>query len=135
MKYLKRFNESKIIRDAAVRLDVHDILLELEDYGIQYNLKDRSYYKDGINPHTCFQVSMKGGKGGFFKLEEIMDVLLRLEEYLKMTKFSIDVSIPDSDDYYPLDVFIDEYRGEELTHCLYLKRLNLYIWRGFGLTW
>ena len=72
---------------------------------------------------------MKGGKGGFFKLEEIMDVLLRLEEYLKMTKFSIDVSIPDSDDYYPLDVFIDEYRDEELT------RLNLHIWRGFGLTW
>ena len=131
MKYLKRFNESKIIRDAEVRLDIQDILLELEDYGIQYDIKDRSYYKDGINPHTCFQVSMKGGKGGFFKLEEIMDVLLRLEEYLKMTKFSIDVSIPDSDIYIfkTSDVFIDEYRGEELT------RLNLHIWRGFGLTW
>ena len=129
MKYLKRFNESKIIRDAEVRLDIQDILLELEDCGIQYDIKDRSYYKDRINPHPCFQVSMKGGKGGFFKLEEIMDVLLRLEEYLKMTNFSIDVSIPDTDDYYTLDLFIDEYRGEELT------RLNLYIWRGFGHTW
>ena len=39
------------------------------------------------------------------------------------------ISIPDSDDYYPLDVFIDVFDGEELT------RLNLYIWRGFGLTW
>jgi hypothetical protein len=129
MKYLKRFNESKIVRDAEVRLDVQDILLELEDCGIQYDIKDRSYYKDGINPHPCFQVSMKGGRGGFFKLEEIMDVLLRLKEYLKMTNFSIDVSIPDSDDYYPIDVFMEEFSGEELT------RLNLYIWRGFGLTW
>jgi hypothetical protein len=129
MKYLRRYNESKIIRDVEVRLDIQDILLELDDYAIQYDIKDRNYYKDGINPHTCFQVNMKGGKGGFFRLEDIMDVLLRLEEYLKMTKFSIDVSIPDTEDYYPLDLFIDEYRGEELT------RLNLYIWRGFGLTW
>lgn len=131
MKHLKRFNESKIVRDAEVRLDIQDILLELEDYGIEYSIKDVKYYKDGINPYPCFEVSIKDSKGGFFRLEDIMDVLLRLKEYLKMTNFSIDVSTPDLyfDDYYPLDKFIEEFSGEELTH------LNLNIWRGFGLTW
>jgi hypothetical protein len=129
MRYLKRYNESKIVRDAEVRLDIQDILLELEDYLLEYSIKDVSYYKDGINPYNCFQVSIKDGKNQFFRLEEIMDVLLRLKEYLKMTKFSIDIGIPNSDDYCPMDEFIEEFKGEELYH------INLNIWRGFGLTW
>ena len=129
MKYLKPFNESKIVRDAEVKLDIQDILLELPDYGIEYSIKDVKYYKDGINPYNCFQVSIKDGKNRFFRLEEIMDVLLRLKEYLKMTNFSIDIGIPNSDDYHPMDEFIEEFKGEELYH------INLNIWRGFGLTW
>ncbi len=129
MKHLRSYDETKIVRDAEVRLDVQDILLELEEYSIEYSVKDVKYYKDGINPHTCFQVNIKDNKDRFFRLEDIMDVLLRLEEYLKMTKFSIDIGIPNSDDYYPMDIFIEEFKGEELYH------INLYIWRGFGLTW
>jgi hypothetical protein len=129
MKHLRRYNESKIVRDDEVKLDIQDILLELEDYSIEYSVKDVKYYKDGINPHPCFQVNIKDNKDRFFRLEDIMDVLLRLKDYLKMTKFSIDIGIPNSDDYYPMDVFIEEFKGEELYH------INLYIWRGFGLTW
>jgi hypothetical protein len=125
----KKLTETKIIRDAEVRLDVQDILLELQDCGIEYSIKDRSYYKDGINPHPCFQVNIKDDKDQFFRLEDIMDVLLRLKDYLKETNFSIDIGIPNSDDYYPMDIFMEEFKGEELYH------INLYIWRGFGLTW
>jgi hypothetical protein len=125
----KKLNENKIVRDDEVRLDIQDILLELEEYSIEYSIKDRNYYKDGINPHPSFEVNIKDAKDQFFRLEEIMDVLLRLEEYLKMTKFSIDIGIPNSDDYYPMNVFIEEFKGEELYH------INLYIWRGFGITW
>lgn len=122
-------NEAKIIVDKEVRLDVEDILLELDDCGIQYDIRDKNYYKDGVNPYPCFKVSMKDSKYQFFRLEDIMDVLLRLKEYLKMTNFSIDMSIPNSDEYYPMDVFMEDFKGEELYN------LNLYIWRGFGLTW
>ena len=129
MRHLKRYNESKIVRDAEVRLDIQDILLELEDCGIQYSIGDVKYYKDKINPYNCFQVNIRDSKNGFFRLEDIMDVLLRLKEYLKMTNFSIDIGIPNSDDYHPMDEFIEEFSGEELFH------INLNIWRGFGLTW
>ena len=56
MRHLKRYNESKIVRDAEVKLDIQDILLELPDYGIEYSIKDVKYYKDGINPYNCFKL-------------------------------------------------------------------------------
>ena len=122
----KKVNESKHI---DVKSDIEDILLELEDYGIEYSTTDVKYYKDGINPHTCVRVAIKDGKDRFFRLDDIMDVLLRLKDYLKGTKYSIDIGIPNSDDYHTMDKFMEEFRGEELYH------IYLFIWRSFNLTW
>jgi hypothetical protein len=128
MKYLKRIkvllNESK---HTDVKLYIEDILLELGDYGVEYSTRDVSYYKDGINPNTCMRVfiTASGKKDKFFRLNDIMDVLLRLKDYLKGTKYSIDIGIPNSDDCYPIDKFIEEFDGEELYN------IYLFIWLSF----
>lgn len=122
----KKVNESK---HSDVKSDIEDILLELEDYGIEYSTSDVKYYKDGINPYTCIRVGIKDGKDRLFRLSDIMDVLLRLKDYLKGTKYSIDIGIPNSDDYYPIDKFMEEFDGEELYH------IYLFIWLSFNLTW
>lgn len=112
----KKINESK---HSDVKSDIEDILLELEDYGIEYSTDDVKYYKDGINPHTCIRVYIKDKNNQFFRLDDIMDVLLRLKDYLKGTNYSIDIGIPNSVDYYPpirMDKFMEEFRGEELYH-------------------
>jgi hypothetical protein len=117
MKYLKKY---KIFEDkhSDVKSDIEDILLELEDYGIEYSTQDVKYYKDGINPSTCIRVSIKDGKDRLFKLDDIMDVLLRLKDYLKLTKYSIEISFANSDVdlIKPMDEFIEKFKGEELYH-------------------
>jgi hypothetical protein len=117
MKYLKKY---KIFEDkhSDVKSDIEDILLELEDYGIEYSTTDVNYYKDGINPSTCIRVSIKDGKDRLFKLDDIMDVLLRLKDYLKLTKYSIEISFANSDAdlIKPMDEFIEKFKGEELYH-------------------
>jgi len=128
MKYLRRFNESI---DMDVRLDIQDILLELEEYEIEYSIIDVNYWRYPVaddpnaelKSHTCFKVNIKDNKDRFFRLEDIMDVILRLKDYLKETNFSIDIGIPNSDEYYPMDIFMEEFKGEELYH------INLYIFK------
>ncbi len=126
--------ESKIVRDSEVNLDVRDILLELELSEIKYSVGDFKYYRDKINPYNCILVKLKG-KGKPFNLEEIKDVVLRLEDYLKQTNYSIDVAIPNTmltdleTDHYSLKTFMNDFKEEEFIE------LNLYIWRGFNLTW
>ncbi len=126
--------ESKIVRDSEVNLDVRDILLELELSEIKYSVGDYKYYRDKINPYNCILVKLKG-KGKPFNLEEIKDVVLRLEDYLKQTNYSIDVAIPNTlltdleTDHYSLKTFMNDFKNEEFIE------LNLYIWRGFNLTW
>lgn len=126
--------ESKIVRDSEVNLDVRDILLELELSEIKYSVGDFKYYKDKINPYNCILVKLKA-KGKPFNLEEIKDVVLRLEDYLKQTNYSIDVAIPNTlltdleTDHYSLKTFMNDFKDEEFIE------LNLYIWRGFNLTW
>ena len=79
---------------------------------------DVKYYKDGINPSTCIRVSIKDGKDRLFRLDDIMDVLLRLKDYLKETKYSIEISFANSDVdlIKPMDEFIEKFKGEELYH-------------------
>jgi hypothetical protein len=138
MKYLKKY---KIFEDkhSDVKSDIEDILLELEDYGIEYSTTDVNYYKDGINPSKCIRVGIKDGKDRLFKLDDIMDVLLRLKDYLKLTnwsnrrrfekspKYSIEISFANSDVdlIKPMDEFIDNFEGEELYHIyLFIYRIN-----------
>lgn len=126
--------ESKIVRDSEVNLDVRDILLELELSEIKYSVGDYKYYRDKINPYNCILVKLKG-KDKSFNLEEIKDVVLRLEDYLKQTNYSIDVAIPNTlltdleTEHYSLETFMNDFKDEEFIE------LNLYIWRGFNLTW
>ena len=128
MKYLKKY---KIFEDkhSDVKSDIEDILLELEDYGIEYSTTDVKYYKDGINPSTCIRVGIKDGKDRLFRLDDIMDVLLRLKDYLKKSNYSIDIGIPNSDDCYPMDKFMKEFDGEELYHIyLFISILSHKEW-------
>jgi len=121
----KKINESK---HSDIKSDIEDILLELEDYGIEYSTDDVKYYKDGVNPHTCIRVYIKDKNNQFFRLDDIMDVLLRLKDYLKGTNYSIEIGIPNSVDYYPpirMDKFMEEFRGEELYHMnISIYRIN-----------
>jgi len=118
----KKVNESK---HSDIKSDIEDILLELEDYGIEYSTDDVKYYKDGIIPNTCIRVYIKDKNNQFFRLDDIMDVLLRLKDYLKGTDYSIDIGIPNSDDYHTMDEFMEEFRGEELYHMTIFILSNL----------
>ena len=114
MRYLKTYKLFESI-DNNIKLNIEDILLELEeDKGFQVDIKDMNYYKDGINPTDCLRVYIKDNQDRFFRLEDMMYVLLRIKEYLKESDYSIDIGIPNSDDYLDIDNFMEEFSGEEL---------------------
>lgn len=119
MRYLKSYKLFESLasdyRDAQeIKADIEDILLELTDYQIKYNVKSVKYYKDGIKGEDCLRVYIKDSQNRFFRLEDIMDVLLRIKDYLKESDYSIDLGIPNSDDYLDIDNFMKEFSGEEL---------------------
>ena len=124
MKYLKSFsqlNESlsdKVSEsiDINIKNDIEDIAIELIDCDINYKLSDCQYHKDGINGKECLRISLKDNSNRFFRIDNIEDVLLRLMDYLKGSGYSIDIGIPNSDDYLSIDDFMDEFSGEELYH-------------------
>lgn len=124
MRYLKTYKLFESI-SADIKADIEDILLELTDYQIEWNIADYSeikYYKNGINPTDCLRVYVKDNKDRLFRLEDIMDVLLRIKDYLEESDYSIDIGIPKSDDYLDIDDFITEFSGEELYN------INIYIY-------
>jgi hypothetical protein len=99
---------------ADIKADIEDMLLELTDYHIEYSVTELKYYKDGIKGEDCLRVYIKDNQNRFFGLEDIMDVLLRIKDYLKESDYSIDLGIPNSDDYLDIDNFMKEFSGEEL---------------------
>ena len=113
MRYLKTYKLFESI-DNNIKLNIEDILLELDLLHIEYDISELNYYKDGINPTDCLRVYIKDNQDRFFRLEDIMDVLLRIKEYLKESDYSIDIGIPNSDDYLDIDNFMKEFSGEEL---------------------
>ena len=127
MKYLKSYKLFESI-SADIKSDIEDMLLELTDYQIEYNVKAVKYYKDGINGEDCLSVYIKDNQDRFFSLEDIMDVLLRIKDYLKDSDYSIDLGILNSDDYsgyrqtLDIDDFMKEFSGEELYN------LNIFIY-------
>ena len=121
MRYLKTYKLFESI-DNNIKLNIEDILLELDLLHIEYDISELNYYKDGINPTDCLRVYIKDNQNRFFGLEDIMDVLLRIKDYLKESDYSIDLGIPNSDDYLDIDDFITEFSGEELYH------INIFIY-------
>jgi hypothetical protein len=113
MRYLKSYKLFESISSELVA-DIEDILLELTDYQIEYSVTELKYYKDGIKSEDCLRVYIKDNQDRFFRLEDIMDVLLRIKDYLKESDYSIDLGIPNSDDYLDIDNFMKEFSGEEL---------------------
>jgi hypothetical protein len=113
MRYLKTYKLFESI-DNNIKLNIEDILLELDLLHIEYDISELNYYKDGINPTDCLRVYIKDNQDRFFRLEDIMDVLLRIKQYLKESDYSIDIGIPNSDDYLDIDSFMEEFSGEEL---------------------
>jgi hypothetical protein len=95
MKYLKRFNESKVL-DKSVIDECKDILLELEDIGIKTNINSYLAYND-INPRNKglkswiqFYFSRKED----FDYSDIEDVIERLKSYLSEFGLKIDWMSP-----------------------------------------
>ena len=121
MKYLKSYKLFESI-STDIKSDIEDMLLELTDYQIEYNVKSVKYYKDGINGEDCLSVYIKDNQDRFFRLEDIMDVLLRIKDYLKDSDYSIDLGILNSDGYSDIDDFMKEFSGEELYH------INIFIY-------
>ena len=113
MRYLKSYKLFESV-SADIKADIEDMLLELTDYQIEYSVTELKYYKDGIKGEDCLRVYIKDNQDRFFRLEDIMDVLLRIKDYLKETDYSIDIGIPNSDDYLDIDNFMKEFSGEEL---------------------
>jgi hypothetical protein len=113
MRYLKSYKLFESV-SADIKTDIEDMLLELTDYQIEYSVTELKYYKDGIKGEDCLRVYIKDNQDRFFRLEDIMDVLLRIKDYLKESDYSIDLGIPNSDDYLDIDNFMKEFSGEEL---------------------
>ena len=109
---------------ADIKADIEDMLLELTDYQIEYSVTELKYYKDGIKGEDCLRVYIKDNQNRSFGLDDIMDVLLRIKDYLKESDYSIDLGIPNSDDYLDIDNFMKEFSGEELYN------LNIFIFGG-----
>lgn len=128
MKHLKSYTlyekvskETKLFEsiDANIKSDIEDIVIELTDCEIYYEISDRKYWKywkNSFNSEEALIIYLRDNQRRFFTIKDIEDVLLRLKDYLKMTDYSIDLSIPDSDDYLTFDEFIEEFSGEELYH-------------------
>ena len=113
MRYLKSYKLFESV-STDIKADIEDMLLELTDYQIEYSVTELKYYKDGIKGEDCLRVYIKDNQDRFFRLEDIMDVLLRIKDYLKDSDYSIDIGIPNSDDYLDIDNFMKEFSGEEL---------------------
>ena len=113
MRYLKTYKLFESI-DNNIKLNIEDILLELDLLHIEYDISELNYYKDGINPTDCLRVYIKDNQDRLFRLEDITDVLLRIKEYLKESDYSIDIGLPTDDDYLDIDNFMKEFSGEEL---------------------
>ena len=84
MKYLKRFNESKVL-DQSVVDECKDILVELEDIGIKTNI--HSYFNSGISVNKDGELNKNWIQFYFSRKEEfdysdIEDVVERLKSYL-----------------------------------------------------
>ena len=121
MRYLKSYKLFESV-STDIKADIEDMLLELTDYQIEYSVTELKYYKDGIKGEDCLRVYIKDNQNRFFGLEDIMDVLLRIKDYLKESDYSIDLGIPNSDDYLDIDDFMREFSGEELYH------INIFIY-------
>lgn len=121
MRYLKSYKLFESV-SADIKADIEDMLLELTDYQIEYSVTELKYYKDGIKGEDCLRVYIKDNQDRFFRLEDIMDVLLRIKDYLKESDYSIDLGIPNSDDYLDIDYFMKEFSGDELYN------LNIFIY-------
>lgn len=79
MRYLKRFNESKVL-DGSVIDDCKDILLELEDIGIKTNIHSYLSYSPQKNNEKWIQFFFNRVEE--FNYSDIEDVVERLKSYL-----------------------------------------------------
>ena len=82
MRYLKRFNESKVL-DQSVIDECKDILLELEDIGIKTNI--HSYLSSGVSIGKEYNknwIQFFFSRKEEFNYSDIEDVVERLKSYL-----------------------------------------------------
>jgi hypothetical protein len=98
MKYLKRFNESKVL-DGSVIENCKDILLELEDIGIETDIQSYlSYEYDSYEYDRIYRSTPDSNEKWIqfffnrveeFDYSDIEDVVERLKSYLSEYKLHI----------------------------------------------
>ena len=83
MRYLRRFNESKVL-DESVIDECKDILLELEDIGIETSVSYYLNYNDinPINKGAKDWIQIYFSKSGIFSYLDIEEVVERLKRFL-----------------------------------------------------
>ena len=94
MKYLKRFNESKVL-DQSIVDECKDILLELEDIGIKTNI--HSYLSSGVSIGKEYNknwIQFFFSRKEEFNYSDIEDVVERLKSYLSEFGLKIDWMSP-----------------------------------------
>ena len=126
MKYLKTYTKLFESIDNNIKKDIEDISIELMDCGVDYVIKDVRYWNNDI-ASECLAIELKGSKDSFFRLQDIMDVLLRLNDYVQETNYSIDLARDKDDTYLPIEEFIEVFSGEELYELeIYIYDNTLY---------
>jgi len=93
MRYLKRFNESKL--DQSIIDDCKDILLELEDKGFRTNIS--SYFSSGVSigkDHNKNWITFFFSRKSDFDYSDIEDVVERLKSFLSEFGLKIDWMSP-----------------------------------------
>ena len=95
MRYLKRFNESKVL-DQSVIDECKDILLELEDIGIKTNINsyiNHQQYNQIINLKKNW-IQFYFNRKEEFDYSDIEDVVERLKSYLSEYNLHINWQSP-----------------------------------------
>jgi hypothetical protein len=127
MKHLRRINETL---SSEITSEVEDICLEFDFLEITYSIRETNYYWND-EKKDAIRIYIKDRFQRFFRLEDISEVIDRLEIYSDMNGLQIDIGIhevqwPDDGDesFYSLEEMREEFSGEELyTMAIYIFKV------------
>lgn len=122
MKYLKRINEGL---SPEISRELEDICLEFDFLEMNYSIRETNYYWNS-DKKDAIRIYIKDRFQRFFRLEDISEVIDRLEIYSDMNGLQIDIGISEHNDesFYSLEEMREEFSGEELyTIAIYVFKV------------
>lgn len=118
------YAKAKVVKESQsddIKLDISDILLELEELDIKSSVVDYTYRGIKCIRTRIFKYISWNHLGepdnGLFVLEDILHVILRLKRFLESNNYKIDMGkgAADSKGPEPIDVFIEKYSTEKFS--------------------